>query len=57
MVKKIQQERNMINQSLDNNDKQEYQTPVLFEYGDIASVTQEGLGPFSDGSLGQPSAT
>ncbi len=47
----------MINQSLDNNDKQEYQTPVLFEYGDIASVTQEGLGPFSDGSLGQPSAT
>ncbi len=30
----------MINQSLDNNDKQEYQTPVLFEYGDFALITQ-----------------
>ena len=38
---------NMINEIIDNTDKQEYQTPVLFEYGDIASVTQYGsdVGP------------
>lgn len=39
----------MTNQSLDNNGKQEYQTPVLSEYGDIASITQEGGAAAADG--------
>ena len=46
-------EKNMINQNLDNNGKQEYRTPVLFEYGDIASITQAGGALAFDGtSLG-----
>lgn len=42
----------MMNKNADHIDKREYQTPVLFEYGDIASVTQNE-GGFGEDALGQ----
>lgn len=49
----------MTNQSADNTDKREYQAPVLFEYGDVASITNNGGSTPGDGILGDenPSTT
>jgi len=44
----------MMNHDTEKIEKTEYQTPVLIEYGNIASITQLGGGPHSDGDLNNP---